>query len=80
MIKMVATDIDGTILGESFQFSPRVVECIKNLSKSGVKVVLVTASCSIKISPKVRTRYSDSFLSGRTYKGTRRSNIVSKNS
>ena len=42
MIKMVATDIDGTILGESFQFSPRVIECIKNLSKNGVKVVLVT--------------------------------------
>lgn len=42
MIKMVATDIDGTILGESFKFSPAVVECIKKLSASGVKVVLVT--------------------------------------
>ncbi len=42
MIKMVATDIDGTILGESFEFSPAVVECIKNLSEKGIKVVLVT--------------------------------------
>ena len=42
MIKMVATDIDGTILGESFKFSPAVVECIKKLSQNGVKVVLVT--------------------------------------
>jgi len=42
MIKMVATDIDGTILGESFEFSPAVIECIKNLSHKGIKVVLVT--------------------------------------
>ena len=42
MIKLVATDIDGTILGESFQFSPAVIECIKKLSGKGVKVVLVT--------------------------------------
>ena len=42
MIKMVATDIDGTILGESFEFSPTVVDCVKNLTSSGVKVVLVT--------------------------------------
>ena len=42
MIKMVATDIDGTILGESFEFSPAIIECIKKLSDNGIKVVLVT--------------------------------------
>lgn len=42
MIKMVATDIDGTILGESFEFSPAVVDCIKKVSQQGIKVVLVT--------------------------------------
>ena len=42
MIKMVATDIDGTILNWNGVFSPSVVNCIKELDKSGVKVVLVT--------------------------------------
>ncbi len=42
MIKMVATDIDGTILGYNFIFNPAVKECIKNLCISGIKVVLVT--------------------------------------
>lgn len=42
MIKMVATDIDGTILGENFEFSPAVINCVQNLTKKGIKVVLVT--------------------------------------
>lgn len=42
MIKMVATDIDGTILNWDGSFSPAVVNCIKELDKNGVKVVLVT--------------------------------------
>lgn len=42
-IKMVATDIDGTILNWDFGgFTPKVKACIKNLTASGVKVVLVT--------------------------------------
>ena len=41
-IKMVATDIDGTILKWDFGFTPEVKECIKKLSAGGVKVVLVT--------------------------------------
>ncbi len=42
MIKMVATDIDGTILNWDFEFSPEVIECVKKLTKNGIKVVLVT--------------------------------------
>lgn len=42
MIKMVATDIDGTILKYDFEFSPAVKKCIKNLTNKGIKVVLVT--------------------------------------
>ncbi|MBQ8168581.1 HAD family hydrolase [bacterium] len=42
MIKMVATDIDGTILNWDGEFSPRVVKCIQELNSKGVKVVLVT--------------------------------------
>lgn len=41
-IKMVATDIDGTILNWDFGFTPEVKKCIKNLTERGVKVVLVT--------------------------------------
>lgn len=42
MIKMVATDIDGTILGYDFVFRPAVKDCIKKLYQAGIKVVLVT--------------------------------------
>ena len=42
MIKMVATDIDGTILNWDGEFSPRVVKCIQELNSKGIKVVLVT--------------------------------------
>ena len=43
MIKMIATDIDGTILNfELGGFTPKVKECIKKLTESGIKVVLVT--------------------------------------
>lgn len=41
-IKMVATDIDGTILKYSGEFNPEVIECIKDLDKRGIKVVIVT--------------------------------------
>lgn len=41
-IRMIATDIDGTILGHDFVFTPAVKECIKNLTCRGVKIVLVT--------------------------------------
>ena len=42
MIKMVATDIDGTILRGDFGFSPAVKSCVKDLCEHGVKVVLIT--------------------------------------
>lgn len=42
-IKMVATDIDGTILNWDFgDFTPEVKKCIKQLCSKGIKVVLVT--------------------------------------
>lgn len=41
-IKMVATDIDGTILKLNAVFNPAVIECIHKLDKSGIKVVLIT--------------------------------------
>lgn len=53
MIKLIATDIDGTILiPEEGAFSDRVKDCIKKLSDSHIKVVLVTgrmnaAACRI---------------------------------
>ena len=42
MIKMIATDIDGTILKANYEFNPSVVDCIKSLSESNFPVVLVT--------------------------------------
>ena len=42
MIKLIATDIDGTILIPEGEFTEGVRSCIKELGQSGVKVVLVT--------------------------------------
>ncbi|MCQ2754756.1 MAG: HAD family hydrolase, partial [bacterium] len=42
MIKLVATDIDGTILIPNAKFTNGVRTCIKRLQNSGVTVVLVT--------------------------------------
>lgn len=42
MIKLIATDIDGTILIPDKQFTLRVKDCINTLKESGIKVVLVT--------------------------------------
>ena len=41
-IKMVATDIDGTILRYTGGFTKEVIDCIHSLEKNGIKVVLVT--------------------------------------
>ena len=42
MIKLIATDIDGTILIPEGEFTSGVRVCIKNLIKNGIKVILVT--------------------------------------
>lgn len=42
MIKMIATDIDGTILKSDFTFNKEVIDCVKALSDAGVKVVLIS--------------------------------------
>ena len=42
MIKLVATDIDGTIFIPEKEFTSGVKDCINRLSKAGIKVVLVT--------------------------------------
>lgn len=42
MIKMIATDIDGTILKWGLDFSPAMKNCVKRLKEAKVKMVLVT--------------------------------------
>ncbi len=42
MIKLIVTDIDGTILKKNFEFNQEVKDCIKRLTKDDIKVVLVT--------------------------------------
>lgn len=42
MIKLVATDIDGTILIPEGEFTQGVKDCVKDLCRSGIKVILVT--------------------------------------
>ena len=47
-IKMVATDIDGTILKWDFGFTPEVKECIKKLSAGGLPARLNSFQMYIK--------------------------------
>src|SRR5574344_2977821 len=42
MIKMVATDLDGTILRSDYKFNPSIIAYMKPLEERGIKVVLVT--------------------------------------
>lgn len=42
MIKLIATDIDGTILIPEGEFTQNVRDCIEKLKKKRIKVVLVT--------------------------------------
>lgn len=42
MIKLIATDIDGTILKYNYEFTSEVKDCIKRLTEQGIKIVLVT--------------------------------------
>lgn len=42
MIKMVATDIDGTIIKWGCDYTEGVKKCMKKLCENGIKVVLVT--------------------------------------
>lgn len=42
MIKLIATDIDGTILIPEGKFTPEVKNCIRRLRDKGIKIVLVT--------------------------------------
>ena len=51
MIKMIATDIDGTILKNGLEFSPKMRECIQILKTAGVKIVLVTGRMHCATTP-----------------------------
>ena len=51
MIKMIATDIDGTILPYHGEFSKNIKNCIKKLDNSGIKVILVTGRMHSSATP-----------------------------
>ena len=51
MIKMVATDIDGTIVRWDTGFSDNVKKCIKKMCADGIKVVLVTGRMHCATTP-----------------------------
>jgi Cof subfamily protein (haloacid dehalogenase superfamily) len=41
-IRMIASDLDGTVLGHDFRFRPRTVDAIRAAQASGIHVVFVT--------------------------------------
>ncbi len=57
MIKLIVTDIDGTILRRDFKFNQEVKDCISDLTGKGIKVVLVTGrmhSCTEFIADELK--------------------------
>lgn len=54
MIKMIATDIDGTILKWGLDFTPKMKKCIEKLKNAGVKIVLVTGRMHCATLPVAR--------------------------
>lgn len=54
MIKMIATDIDGTILPYHSDFRESVKNCIKELEQNGIKVILVTGRMHSSTTPIAR--------------------------
>lgn len=42
MIKLIATDMDGTVLGPDFRFRPRTLEAIAAAQEAGIEIVFVT--------------------------------------
>ncbi len=54
MIKLIATDIDGTILRWGLDFTPALQVCIKDLTQRGIKVVLVTGRMHCAAMPVAR--------------------------
>ena len=42
MIRLIATDLDGTVLGPDFRFRPRTLEAFAAAEEAGVDVVFVT--------------------------------------
>lgn len=41
-VKMVAIDIDGTLINDQREITPKTVAAIKKASQQGVKIVLCT--------------------------------------
>jgi Cof subfamily protein (haloacid dehalogenase superfamily) len=41
-VKLIASDLDGTVLGDDFRFRPRTVEAIRAAQDAGLHVVFVT--------------------------------------
>ena len=42
MLKLIATDLDGTVLGPDFRFRPRTLEAFRAAREAGVQIVFVT--------------------------------------
>lgn len=42
MIKLIASDIDGTLIGDDFKFRPRTLKALKDARLAGIDLVLVT--------------------------------------
>lgn len=51
MIKLIATDIDGTILTETNEFRPKILETIEKIKAKGVKLVLATGRVYNAVAP-----------------------------
>lgn len=50
-IKLIAIDLDGTLLNDAGKILPNSIKILKNISKNGVKVVLATGRPLVSVKP-----------------------------
>ena len=51
MIKLIASDLDGTLIGHDFRFRPRTLRALEAARAAGIDIVFVTGRPSRWLTP-----------------------------
>ena len=54
MIKLIASDLDGTLIGHDFRFRPRTLRALEAARTAGIDIVFVTGRPSRWLTPPAR--------------------------
>ena len=51
MIRLIASDLDGTLIGKDFRFRPRTLHALQAARAAGIQIVFVTGRPSRWLTP-----------------------------